>query len=115
MSVKAAEREILELATEDYQGLWEIRSQVEQSLNLMEPVLRQTMVRAVRDLLKRGWVQLYRASPEAWNNATALGPPEVAAILDDVRSWDLPAGDADHLLIAATLEGERAYKRQALG
>ena len=60
--MKAAEREVLELAVEDYQGLWEVRSQVEGATGRHGREVREIVARAVGDLLERGWVRLFRAA-----------------------------------------------------
>ena len=112
--IKAAEREILGLAAEDFQGLWEVRSQVEGVLGRRGPRVRRVVADAVRDLLARRWVRLYRAASGRWAGATPLAEAEAAAVLGDPRAWDLPAGDAGQLLIAVTPEGERAYMSRAL-
>ena len=49
-----------------------------------------------------------------WNDATPLSESEAAAVLGDPRAWDLPRGDSDQPLIAATEEGERPYRGRAL-
>ena len=102
------EKEILLLATEDYQGLWEVRSHVEELLGRTDVAIRHAVARAVDDLVERDWIRIYKGSLLR-DRASPLPKEKARACLKMSASWDLPEAESDALLLAATPEGERAY------
>ncbi len=112
MILRAIEHEILSLATEDYQGLWEIRSQVEQLWPAPGLDVRERLAKATLSLLERGWVEIFEGPLDG--RATALPREAAKAILPGTTAWDLPQEGSRDLWIAATDAGDRAYFSGAL-
>jgi hypothetical protein len=106
--LKTIESEILSLATEDYQGLWEVRSHVEQSLGAWDNTVTAAVARAAGNLLRRGLIEIYRGSLR--HERVALVPKEEAQeALSETSAWHLPENDLEAFLLTATPKGERAY------
>ncbi len=112
MNLQAIEHEILSLATEDYQGLWEIRSQVEQLWPALGQDVKKTVTQAALNLLERGWVEIFEGVLDG--RATALPQDVAKKILRGATAWDLPQEGERDLWIASTDAGEQAYLKGAL-
>jgi len=112
MSSQAIEREILSLATEDYQALWEIRSQVEQLWPALYDDAKEAVTQATLKLLARGWVEIFEGLLD--DRANALPQDVAKEVLRDATAWDLPREGSRDLWIAATKAGERACFSGAL-
>lgn len=106
MILQRIEREILSLSTEDYQGLWEIRSQIEQRFGQDERDIRDALTNATVSLLERGWLQVFQGSLVE-NRATPLANEAAREILLDAGSWMPPESNQRQLLVGATEAGER--------
>ncbi len=91
---------ILERAVEDYTGLWELLP--------LDTSNSSTAVRAeVQELLKRGWVTLFRGI--SFDGDEKVVDSEIDEVLRDKHSWRVPEGSQVHFRIGATVAGERAY------
>ena len=109
MSLSRIQHQLLELAVEDYYGFWEIIWRVRNLLpNSTASQLSEIAATALRDLLSRGWVALYRQVLDT-GERTPIEPSEVEAVLADPRSWAEPTSDLTPIVFGATEEGERAY------
>jgi len=106
------EHEILSLATEDYQGLWEIRSQVVQLWPALGQDVEEALSKAVLNLLDRGWIELFEGLLDG--RATALRRDRAREVLRSAPVWAPPHERSRDLWIAATEAGERAYFSGAL-
>jgi len=104
------EHEILSLATEDYQGLWEIRSQVVQLWPALGQDVEEALSKAVLNLLDRGW--LFEGLLDG--RATALRRDRAREVLRSAPVSAPPHEGSRDLWIAATEAGERAYFSGAL-
>jgi hypothetical protein len=115
MKLNPAEYKILELAVDDFFGLWEViwslRS-VFPGSNQVE--IRDIAERALRELLLKGWIFLARRS--------AISAPEVLIqdnevndVLLNEETWREPTRDSMQILVAATEEGERIYYSKDAG
>ena len=87
MNLQAIEHEILSLATEDYQGLWEIRSQVEQLWPALGQDVKKTVTQAALNLLERGWVEIFEGVLDG--RATSLPQDVAKETLRGATAWDL--------------------------
>lgn len=105
--------EILDLllfsAIEDDAGLWEMRWE----LNTQEPDVpaeerNAHALWAVRELLGRGWVQLYQAL-EPNGELHPIPSEQIQRVLEDPASWEPVAFGKRAVRISATSEGERQY------
>lgn len=110
--LKTIEGEILSLATEDYQGLWEVRSHVEESLGTRDGPVTAAVARAAGNLLRRGLIEIYKGSLR--HERVAPVPKEEAqAALSETSAWHLPENDLEAFLLTATPKGERTYASRA--
>lgn len=112
MSMQPIEHEILSLATEDYQALWEIRSQVEQLWPALGQDVKEAVTQAALNLLERGWVEIFEGLLDG--RPTALARDLAKEALRSPTAWDLPQEGMRDLWIASTDTGERAYFKGAL-
>jgi hypothetical protein len=110
IDAKEARRIVLLQANEGYSGLyaiiWEL-STVHAGSTLGERYAAAEQ--AVRELIERGWISLYRsrAHPED------IDPATVAEVLSNPVSW-YPEYAGVRIVFAATEEGKRAYASGAL-
>ena len=107
----SVEEKALWLAIEDYSGLWEVFWE-------MDPELTQTQKReiaeqAVRSLLARGWIALYRCYGVS-EEEQPLPLAEYEGALSDPANWNTPTAGSVQVLIGATEEGKRAYREGKL-
>ena len=112
MNLQPIEHEILSLATEDYQALWEIRSQVEQLWPALGQDVKEAVTQAVLNLLERGWIEIFEGLLDG--RPPALARDLAKETLRGATVWDLPQADSRDLWIAATDAGEQAYFKGAL-
>lgn len=109
MSLSQAERTILELATEDFYGLWEVRWEIERlfpAAELDEVLARSREV--VLHLLRRGWIDVFSGELKG-NDMLPVDEAALAEVLGSPESWEQLSPDKPQLAIAATDAGERAY------
>ena len=100
-----AEHAVLDLATEEVFGLWDVLWYLRASLDLDEGPARAVAVEAVSALRERGLVELFTSD--------APGAPEVPGAALDVAArevWRRPAEDGPEVLVGATEEGERVFR-----
>lgn len=112
MTVMNLRASILDMAVDDFIGLWEIlwrtRSLVPEG---REEEVRLTATDQTRDLLEQGLVALFRGTRFA-GDEVPLSRDEALAVLSDADQWEPPPqGDATHVRLAATREGEKAYQQ----
>lgn len=106
-------REILSVASEDYQGLWEVRSQIEQMPGVDRASVPALLSQAVGRLLERKWVRLYRGALLG-GHAVPIADDEAERLLGQPDTWQVPAEDRGDLSLASTPAGERAYFEQSV-
>ena len=109
MSLNEVESNILELASEDYYGLWEVCWKI-QRLRPKDSAaeVRKICINAVRDLVQRGLIHLMRRRGPA-GKETLLSENEILNVLNDVSSWEEPFKDSIQFLVGATEEGKEVY------
>lgn len=112
MNPATVEREILDMATEDFCGLWEIiwrlRDLSPRGLTLE---LRNKAESAVRELLAKGWIELYRCAGVSVEEKL-IPIDELDRVLSEPASWKEPSKGSVQFLLAATPRGERVYYRK---
>jgi hypothetical protein len=96
------EREVLDLLSEDYYGLWEIRIQVGGNDG--------HLVLALRDLLDRRLISWHFREDDR-SVAIPVEPDAEVPSLDDPEAWLAPALDEPHYLLTNTPEGDAQYYR----
>jgi len=101
---------ILDLAVDDYTGLWEVVAAMRKIYPERNDLdLKDTAVIAIKQLLKEGFIGVYRGNNFS-GEETKLKAAEAFAALSDERNWAWGAPKLhDHIRLAATGEGERAY------
>jgi len=98
---------ILELAVEDFYGLWELvwRLQTRES-----GLSRERAVQAARSALaalhEQDLVELYRGTK---GDPLPIRAADVPALLAEETSWEEPKEGTGTLLVGATQKGEEAY------
>jgi len=104
------EHEILDSGVDDYTGLWEIVWWLNGQFPGASPDERLDAARrGVGELLRRGWIELYRGDRFAGDEPQDVAT-DIDAIFSDPAAWDAPRQeDKTHIRFAATDEGERAY------
>jgi hypothetical protein len=112
MNLQPIEHEILSLATEDYQALWEIRSQVEQLWPARDHDVKEAVTQAALNLLERGWVEIFEGLLDG--RANALPQDLAKETLRSATAWELPQEGSRDLWIASTDTSEQAYFKGAL-
>jgi len=109
MSLSQAERDILELSTEDYYGLWEVRWEIERLFpNARGDEVLERSRRAVQTLLRLGLIAVFSGEMKD-NDMLPVDDVRLQEILTSAQSWDQPSPGNEQLAIAATEAGERAY------
>lgn len=112
MDAVTAQNETLELAVEDFYGLWEIIWRFRAlSPHSTDPELRTHAENAVRTLLAGGLVALFRRS-KVGGEESPVDQNEIEAALSDQSNWDEPKPDSVQMLVGATSLGERVYYRE---
>lgn len=107
--MSALRYEILDLASDDYLGLWEVLWTVKQ--HFPEDEIGNAMAKArqlVLDLLQDRELQLYQGVRFDGDEAM-IGPNDQEELLNIGTYWQEPIGDIEHLRVVATEQGERAY------
>lgn len=111
MTPDEALAELLELVVEEDSGLWELAWRL-QTFGLEPPESRRVAEAALRELLARGWVEVYRR-PEARGGPGAPGPSGPDAALAQEASWQEPEGPgAAEVRVRATASGRRAFETE---
>ena len=117
MRLEVTERMVLSSANEDYFGLyeiiWELNSTFPQE-GLGEKYAAAEA--AVRSLLARGWIQLYRRKGGFNRDSPTYEPVEldtIEEVLSNPVSW-YPEYANERIECTATEDGERAYYAGAL-
>ena len=101
------ERLVLERDVEDFTGLWELVWEM-YGQHRVEPEATAVVRAAVKNLLDRQWVSLFRGRSFA-GDQVPLSDDEVDRALESNDSWQAPSPSQEHVRIAATPEGERAF------
>ena len=108
-----AEHAVLDLATEDAFGLWDLLWYLRAALGLEEGPAREVAVEAVTALaLSAAWWSSSRPTRRA---APGRGSsrPEPASMSGTTSLWRRPDDDGQEVLVAATAAGERVFRRGA--
>jgi hypothetical protein len=103
---------ILELAVEDWYGLWEANGRIPDreagSRDAVPPTLDE-LIEALRELLKLGYVELgVRDGPSG--PTSELNDPSTWPDLSRQETWALPPGTGRVYLFSATDAGHEAYR-----
>lgn len=100
---------ILDLAVDDYTGLWEIRWRA--NALMPQASAEETYGAALagtRELISCGFLSAFRGTRFP-GDEVALSATEAAAVLEDPHSWDPPIRSGPHVRVAATEAGGRTY------
>jgi hypothetical protein len=109
MNRTTGKREILEMATEDFCGLWEIIWRLRDLFpQCLTSELRNKAESAVRELSAKGLIELYRRVGVS-GEEKLIPIDEVDRVLSDTASWEEPSKAAVQMLLATTAKGERVY------
>ncbi len=104
-----AEHAVLDLATEDVFGLWDVLWYLRAALGLEEAPAREVAVEAVRSLRDRGLVELFTSdAPGAPDVPVAAGGAVVDVASREV--WRRPAEGGPEVLVGATEAGARVFR-----
>jgi hypothetical protein len=104
------QRTILDLAVEDYTGLWELVWRVRTvSPSRSEDEARSEAMRTTRQLIEEGLLDLY-SGISFTGEQERLDSSDARAVLDNVENWAAAESGAPHYRIAATIAGEAAYR-----
>jgi hypothetical protein len=100
---------ILDLAVEDWYGLWEIAGHVpDHEPSSATALPREELVRALRELLAGGLVELaVRSGPDSEPHVTDMSS---APDLDQAKLWQVPTVSGPQYLVGATPARERVYR-----
>ena len=108
MNLAALRRAILDLAVDDYTGLWEV-------LWLLQGIVRDTSEqtttlgrRLVSEMMKDGSLQLYLGRSFTGDEHQVLGDDR-NRLLESDTYWNEPLAEYPHLRVVATEQGEREY------
>jgi hypothetical protein len=113
MKLSTPQRKILEMCVEDVYGLWEILWGLQELFPDSTPAeLRDTAESALKELLAKGWICLFRRRGAA-GEEVVLQPEEAGPAISEQRNWDEPTIDAEQIVVGATAVGEQAYYRRA--
>ena len=110
MSTSSTKLLVLDLATEDYTGLWEFswRAHARAKENV-EEISDEELRETVSELLDAGLVALYRGAAFG-GEEVILTPEEARLLVTDVAMWSPPAPGVAHIRAAATGKGEEWYQ-----
>lgn len=100
---------ILDLASEDYVGLWELqwRYRTKQVEAPAEEIDRE-LAAALQRLIKQGLVTLSRGTAFAGEEVT-LHSTDALVVASDPRQWNPSANGVEHVRLKTTAEGDRRY------
>lgn len=115
MNGMTAERMVLDLAVDDYTGLWEIAWGIEASHpNADMLTVVELAKRAVHSLLEKGYIEIYEGRKFNGDEHRIL-QPDRRAVLATEAYWNPPlAADFAHVRVSATEAGEHAYETGAV-
>ena len=105
---------ILDLAVDDFVGLWELLWRANAVAPTTEEATRRKEVeKALTALLERGAVTLYEGSRFAGEEAE-IPRDRALRLVEQPVTWD-PAGSGErHVRIAATESGEEQYRQSSV-
>lgn len=99
---------VLDLATEDYVGLWEVWWRLSSKTEHAGPTA--SMIDAVSELIRADHVQLFRAR-RFDGDEVVLERHDALRAIEDLKNWDPPDMGAVHLRVGATADGEQERRR----
>lgn len=107
----SAEHLVLDLAMDDYTGLWEIAWGIEASPPKVDMSAAVELAKsAVHALLERGYIEIYEGS-KFNGDEHRISQSDRRAVLATEAYWNPPlAADFPHVRVGATEAGEHAYK-----
>jgi hypothetical protein len=95
-------RIILDLASEDYVGLWEFEWRVNTvTPGLDVPIIRQALRAALTSLLEQNSLRFYKGVAFT-GEEVELKPEDAHRVLSDDRQWEPVANGAEHIRVATT-------------
>lgn len=106
---------VLDLATDDFFGLWELVWRVNAATNASSDVVTREQLRAeVVRLCTDGFVAVYRGR-RFDGDEMVLGIDDAKAVLDDPSNWESAVAAAEHFRVAATDKADAEYRRSYRG
>ncbi len=100
---------VLDLATEDYYGLWELWNTLRARRTPSDPVrLREALDAIVRSMLADGLIELAVGSTFD-GEESRLDNDQASAAIGDPRNWVMPDAPS-RIKLVATPSGQRAYR-----
>jgi len=102
---------ILDLAVDDYTGLWELVWGVQSSTQEDERRSNIALLRTeLEELVAQGAVAFFRGI-NFNGDEVAVSVDEVPGLLANNQSWEPPEPNSSHLRLLATEEGQRKYEQ----
>lgn len=108
-ALTSAEHAVLDLATEDNFGLWDVLWYLRGSLRLDEARARDAAIEAVTTLRERGLVELFTSAAPGAPDLPVAATGE-AVELASRELWRRPAEYGREVLVGVTDAGERAFR-----
>lgn len=106
-------RSILDMAVDDFTGLWEIAWRARSLMpEAGEEEIQLTATQQARDLVEQDLLALFRGVSFT-GEEVQLSRDESLTAVSDRGEWAPPEAGAVHLRVAATEAGEKAYQRSA--
>jgi hypothetical protein len=99
---------VLWLAIEDYSGLWEVVWELNTRLPRRTNSNVETARQVVRELLRRGWIDLYW-SQEPYGDPIRIPAEEAEEVLNNDRNWQAPSAGMRSVRIGASETEEEVY------
>jgi hypothetical protein len=107
--VSAIRQEILDLASDDYVGLWEVLWVIQRHFPEDTPVsVREKAQQLLLDLLRERLLQLYEGA-RFDGDEKMIARDDQNDLLNVGTYWNEPLGEIKHLRVVATEQGENAY------
>lgn len=105
---------ILDLATEDFVGLWELewRARAIQR-GASTAIERGALMLEVERLLQDGSLALFRGAHFNGDEEQISPVTKARVVVSEAATWEPPATGAVHCRVAATERGERRYLESA--
>jgi hypothetical protein len=111
---REVEREVIDAAQTDFTGLYEVLWRLNVTMPDVRATDRQQLAEeAVRSLLLRGLIDVYRRANGTVGAEVRLDAGDAVALLATAHAWRAPSGGSDEILFATTADGMRLYRRSA--
>ena len=101
---------VLDLATEDAYGLWEIVGAFKIDFpNLDDEAALNIARETVHAMIDENLIELYVCKPSSEVIEPAVSAERAIAIINDVKNWHVPQPGEKQFRLASTKRGDRAY------